>query len=120
MKTKTIAISTTLLTLLLNASLALAVDIANPAPTYFVNLAGGNTFANLFLYIINVVLQVVGILSVGFIIWGGFQYIASRGDEEMAANGKKTVTNAIIGLAIIIFSYIIVVVINNALVRGNA
>jgi len=80
----------------------------------FANRTGGNTFAGILLFIVQALLGIVGLLSVLFIILGGFQYITSRGDEEAATTGKKTLTNAIIGLVVTIFSYIIVVVIMNA------
>lgn len=102
----------------------LAADpIRNPAPGYFVDLSTlgkQNTFEGLFIYLIQGLLGVAGLLAVFFIIYGGFQYLTSRGDQELAESGKRTVTNAIIGLAIIIFSYVIVVVIANALIRGQA
>jgi hypothetical protein len=82
---------------------------------YFVNLGAQNTFGGLLMAIIQAGLGLVGILSVWFIIYGGFQYITSRGNEEQAEGGKKTLTNAIIGLVIVILSYIIVTVIINAL-----
>jgi glucose uptake protein GlcU len=65
--------------------------------------------------IINIILPVVGIVAVLFIIIGGFQLITSRGNEEQAESGKKTLTNAIIGLVVILLSYVIVNVIINSL-----
>lgn len=65
--------------------------------------------------IIQVALAVAGLIAVAFIIYGGFRYITSGGNDEAAEAGKKILTNAIIGLVIIIFSYVIVVVIARAL-----
>lgn len=45
-----------------------------------------------------------GIIAVGYLIWGGYQYITSGGGEG-AENGKKTILNAIIGIIIIIAAY---------------
>jgi hypothetical protein len=90
----------------------------NPSTTYFVDLEGGNTFKNLFLFIIESILGIVGILAILFIVIGGYQYITSGGSDEQAEIGKKTLTNAIIGLIIVILSYSIVLVIINA-VHGN-
>lgn len=69
--------------------------------------------------IIQFLLLIVGLVAIAFIIYGGFQFITSRGDEEQATAGKRTLTNAIIGLVIVILSYIIVAVIVNAL-KGSA
>jgi len=93
--------------------------INNPCPGFFTDLGGGNnTFAGIFRFIIEGLLALVGLISILFIIIGGYQYIVSRGDEEMAAAGKKTLSNAIIGLVIVIVSYTLVVVTYRAL-SGN-
>jgi len=63
----------------------------------------------------NVLLPIVGLIAVLFIIIGGFRYITSAGNEEQAEGAKKTLTNAIIGLVIVILSYVIVAVIANQL-----
>jgi len=64
---------------------------------------------------INIALSIVAVLVVAFLIYGGFLYITSGGNEESAERGKKVITNAIIGLVIIIFSFVIVNVIINTL-----
>ncbi len=94
--------------------------VCNPAPTFFVSLPsrggfGDNTFGTLLLFFIQMLLVFVGLLAVLFIIIGGIQYVTSRGDEEQAESGKKTLQNAVIGLVIAILSYVIVVVVINAL-----
>lgn len=68
---------------------------------------------------INIALAVVGIIAVGFLIYGGFRYITSAGNDEEAESAKKVIQNSIIGLIVIILSYVIVTVIFNALARGN-
>jgi hypothetical protein len=101
-----------------------ATAVCNPAPNFFVNLMNlgpnsqPNTFQGIFLFIIQSLLGVVGLIAVIFIIWGGVQYITSRGNEEQAETGKRTLTDAIIGLVIVILSYVIVVVVINALRYG--
>lgn len=59
-------------------------------------------------YYINLFLGFAGLIAVVYIIIGGFRYITSAGNDEAAESGKKTLTNAVIGLVIIIFSYVIV------------
>ncbi len=65
--------------------------------------------------LVKLFLQIVGLIAVGFLIYGGFQYITSAGNDETAESAKKTIQNAIIGLIIIILSYTIVTVIINAI-----
>jgi hypothetical protein len=64
--------------------------------------------------IVGLLLPLAGLVAVLFIIIGGFQYMTSAGNEELAERGKKTLQNGIIGLIIIILSYVIVTVIANA------
>jgi len=58
--------------------------------------------------IISAILGVVGILSVIFIIWGGYGYIMAGGSEEKIEEAKKTITYAIIGLVLSIGAYILI------------
>lgn len=79
----------------------------------------GETPQTLMIKVISqVILPIVGLIAVFFIIWGGFQYITSGMNEELAESGKKTLRNGVIGLVVIILSYVIVTVITNALIRG--
>ncbi len=66
--------------------------------------------------IIDWALYLSAIIAVIFIIYGGFLYITSAGDSTAAGKGKNTLVNAIIGLVIVIMSYMIVQVVYNFLV----
>jgi len=103
-----------LLTMFLNVKQALAVNITNPGPGFFISYPD-NSFAGLLYKLINFLLAVVGLITILFVIYGGFLYITSRGEEEQATAGKKTLTNAIIGLVIVILSYTVIAVIYNTL-----
>lgn len=77
---------------------------------------------SVFLFIIsliNFLLLIVGILSVLFIIIGGFRYVLAHGNEEQAEDAKKTILHSIIGLVIVILSFVIVRIIANALILGE-
>jgi len=87
----------------------------NPATGFLINLGDDNTFRGLILKFITLALSIAGILAIAFIIYGGLQYITSAGNEEQAESGKKTLLNAIIGVVIIVLSYAIVAIIENAL-----
>lgn len=67
--------------------------------------------------VINWALYLAAIVAVIFIIIGGFMYITSAGDPGRATKGRTTLVNALIGLAIIILSYMIVQVVYNFLVN---
>jgi hypothetical protein len=56
------------------------------------------------LNIMDMALQLVGYIAVGFILYGGFTMIISNGAPEVMAKGRKTILDAIIGLIISIGS----------------
>ncbi|GAB4140947.1 MAG: hypothetical protein Fur0024_2650 [Patescibacteria group bacterium] len=49
----------------------------------------------------------VGVLVVLVLIWGGFQYVTAGGSEEKVKAAKKTITNAVIGLVVILLAFAI-------------
>ena len=63
---------------------------------------------------IEILLQVVAYVSIGFIIWGGFKYIKSEGDPGKISEAKMAIINAIIGLVIALTSVALV-----QFVQGN-
>ena len=67
--------------------------------------------------IINWALYLAGILSVLFVIYGGYLYLTAGGSDDQAKSGRKTLTNALIGLVITILAYTIVQIVYNFLVR---
>jgi len=58
--------------------------------------------------VINLALLLAGGIAVILIIWGGYGYLTSFGNDEKAANAKKVITWALIGLAVIILSKVII------------
>ncbi|MBU1089570.1 pilin, partial [Patescibacteria group bacterium] len=64
------------------------------------------------LNIINWVLLFLGLIATGFLIYGGFLYITSAGNDENINKAKKLITYAAIGIVVILISAVLV----NALV----
>lgn len=58
--------------------------------------------------IVTILLYVVGYVSIGFIIWGGFKYMLSGDNSSGTGAAKTTILNAIIGLILSIMSIAIV------------
>lgn len=58
--------------------------------------------------IINVMLFIVGILSVIMLIYGGLRYVISGGNSSSVTAAKNTILYAIVGLVIALFAYAIV------------
>ncbi|MDD3888032.1 MAG: pilin [Patescibacteria group bacterium] len=67
-----------------------------------------STPAELIKKIINYVLGIVGAVAVLIIIYSGFVYMTSRGNEKQIESAKNSLTYAIIGLVVIFASIIIV------------
>lgn len=69
------------------------------------NLFGDN---GIFTTIVNILLFLIGVLSVIMLIYGGIQYTLSSGDSGKVNNAKNTILYAIVGLIVAILSYAIV------------
>lgn len=68
----------------------------------------GETVVIIALNIVDMALRLLSLVAIGFIIFGGFQYMTARGEPSGVAKGKATVTHAVIGLIIGIASSAIV------------
>jgi hypothetical protein len=66
---------------------------------------------------IEILLQAVAYVSVGFIVWGGFKYIKSQGDPGKISEAKMAIINAIIGLVIALGSVAIVAFIQGGITQ---
>lgn len=112
----TVSIMTVLaLTFMSVSSLALAQAVggASAGGNNYVsagdNIVGGETDARAFITkILKFSLTFLGIICVVFIIYGGFLYITSAGEEDHAKKGKTIIIYCIIGLVIIFASFAIV------------
>lgn len=51
--------------------------------------------------IINFVLILVGVLALAFLVYGGFRYITSRGEEDDVQVAKDTIVYAVIGIVVV-------------------
>jgi len=58
--------------------------------------------------ITTIILGLVGSLALLYMIYGGFVFLLSGGSSEKVSKGKAIITNAIIGVTIVFFSYMII------------
>lgn len=76
------------------------------------DLPNGKGLANyiwkIVLNVVNIILVLIGYIAVFFIIYGGFLYMTGGSNPGQLEKAKKSITNAIIGLAVAILSTIIV------------
>ena len=68
--------------------------------------------------ILSMAAMAVVYISVGFVTYGGFQYITSSGSADAVKKAKDTIRNAIIGLVIAILAGAIFNFINGQLALG--
>lgn len=76
---------------------------------------GGEDPRTMAVNIIRIALGFLGIIAVGLIIYGGWIYMSSAGNEEKISKAKKILIGAAIGLVIILSSFAIVSFILNKL-----
>lgn len=67
-----------------------------------------SSFQGVLTKIINIFSIIVGVIAVIMIIFGGFRYITSGGQQEGVKNAKNTILYALIGLVIVALAQIIV------------
>jgi hypothetical protein len=65
------------------------------------------TFNDLFGNIIGLVLTIAAIVAFFYLIVSGFQYITAGGDAGKAQTARQGIINALIGIVIILISYLV-------------
>jgi lysylphosphatidylglycerol synthetase-like protein (DUF2156 family) len=80
---------------------------------------GCSTVTGCILSIINIILALAGLIAVLVLIIGGFRYVTSFGNDEVVGQAKKMILNAIIGIVIIILSFVVVRVVSNIALNPN-
>lgn len=64
--------------------------------------------SGIFKTVVNILLFIIGLISVIMLIWGGIRYTTSGGNANSVTAAKNTIMYAIIGLVVAIFAYAIV------------
>lgn len=73
-----------------------------------------NCLPAVFKNIISAAFVFAGITALAFIIWSGLKYVISKGDPKKIEAARETLTYAIIGLVVILFSIFILNIISFA------
>jgi hypothetical protein len=87
------------------ASRARAVDFINPLTGKPGN--GNESFDTLTTGILNFIFGLALIVCPALIVWGGFLYATSGGEEEKIKKGRRLITYAVVGLIVIGASQVI-------------
>ena len=69
--------------------------------------------------IIKIVLGFLGIIFLALMVYAGYMWMTSAGNEEQISKAKKTMAAAIIGVAIVLASYIITTFVINQLLEAT-
>lgn len=69
------------------------------------------SLAEFFSAIVDTLIQLGVVVSALGIMYGGFLLVSAQGDEEKVANGRKTITWAIVGTAVLLGAKVIFTVI---------
>jgi len=80
---------------------------------------GVEDFMQLLVNVFQLMLGVLGSLSLLFFVYGGFVWILSRGNTQMIEKGKSILIGSIIGLSLVLGSWVIVNLVINILTGGN-
>ncbi len=67
--------------------------------------------------LIDILLRVAGLIAIGFVVWGGIQFVTSQGEPDKTAAARSTVINALIGLVIAVAAATIVTFIAGRFVK---
>lgn len=93
----------------MNLAMAQAIDATQDQPAIIAQLSGGQTgLRGIVLTVINFFLTFLGLLAVIMVIYGGFLYVSSAGNEENVNKAKKILLYAVIGIVVIIASFALV------------
>ena len=70
--------------------------------------------------VVNILLYIIGAISVIMLIFGGIRYATSAGNANSVKAAKDTILYAVVGLAIAVLAYAIVNFVIGALTTGKA
>jgi hypothetical protein len=66
----------------------------------FTVLGSNSSFLLIALAILDDLVRVAALVAVGFVIYGGIQYITSQGSPDSTKKAQQTIINALVGLAL--------------------
>lgn len=65
------------------------------------------SIGGLFSQILNVAIPLIGMIFVGVLIFGGYSYIMAQGDPGKVKTAQGVISNAVIGLIIVLMAFVI-------------
>ena len=89
----------------------------NGQTTKICNPLGKKNLMELVLWVLNKIFALIGIVAVVVIVIAGFRLVAFAGNPKERETAVNTLTNAVMGLALALFAYVIVAIVQNTLTR---
>lgn len=88
--------------------------LKNPLPSFRETPAGAG-FGALISNLITFGTYIAGIALLGYLVYGGIMWITAAGNEDKIDSAQKTISNAVIGLIIVVVAIIITQIIGSVL-----
>lgn len=76
-----------------------------PLPTTTPGQTGFNTLGDVVSVALSFLFPIAGLLLFVNLVWGGFQYLASRGDEKAIEAAKGRITNSLLGIILLFVAF---------------
>lgn len=77
-----------------------------------IQITKDTTLPQLVKYMFNFAMGIGGIAAFAMLVWGGFLYLTSVGDPSKQRNARDRITSALIGLLLLLASYLLLQVVN--------
>ncbi len=78
-------------------------------------IGGHSPFLLIALAIIDDLIRVAALVAVGYVIYGGIQYVTSQGSPDATKKAQQTIINALVGVVIAILAAAMVAFVGNKL-----
>ncbi len=79
-----------------------------PPPDCGATITGINDVWLIVAAVVEILLRLAAFVAVGYIIWGGYDYLTSQGEPDKTRRGRLTIISALVGLVIATMATVIV------------
>ncbi len=79
--------------------------------------SAGMEFSDLIIWLYYGIITIATAAAFGMIVYGGIEYLTSAGNESRMTSGREKIQAAVVGLLIIIISYLVLETINPQLLE---
>ncbi|HPL92869.1 MAG TPA: pilin [bacterium] len=83
------------------------LDNVGKASGYSTSTSGEQGLVTIVGNILKIIFSVLGVVLLGFVLYGGFLWMTSGGNTDGVKKGKQMITNAVIGIVIVVSAYAI-------------